>query len=144
MLGGGILHLAGVRVLLVGNDHVLEPVDHEQIPAVIQVARVADVNPAAGAAPPPSRRAYSVADYDAADDALARLAAEVAGGRRRLPADFDVAATRTVHRLRPADLWRPSDVLISAVDMRECAFWQFGTNGKSDGWPCYFCRSAQR
>ena len=86
MLGRGILHLGGVRVLLVGNDHVLEPVDHEQIAAVIQVARVADVNPAAGAAPPPSRRAYSVADYDviAADDALARLAAEVAGGRRRL------------------------------------------------------------
>ncbi len=84
MLGGGILHLAGVRVLLVGNDHVLEPVDHEQIAAVIQVARVADVNPAAGAAPSPSRRAYSVADYDAADDALARLAAEVTGGRRRL------------------------------------------------------------
>ena len=84
MLGGGILHLGGVRVLLVGNDHVLEPVDHEQIAAVIQVARVADVNPAAGAAPPPSRRAYSVADYDVADDALARLAAEVAGGRRRL------------------------------------------------------------
>ncbi len=55
----------------------------EQISAVIQVARVTDVNPAAGAAPPPSLRAYSVADYDAADDALARLAAEVAGGRRR-------------------------------------------------------------
>ena len=29
-------------------------------------------------------------------------------------ADFDVAATRTVHRLRPADLWRPPDVLNSA------------------------------
>jgi len=49
-------------------------------------------------------------------------------------ADFDVAATRTVHRLRPADLWRPPDVLISA----RVRVWQFGTNGKSDGWPCYF------
>ena len=29
-------------------------------------------------------------------------------------ADFDVAATRTAHRLRPADLWRPPNVLISA------------------------------
>ena len=50
MLGRSILHLGGVRVLLVGNDHVLDQVDHEQIAAVIQVARVADVNPAAGAA----------------------------------------------------------------------------------------------
>jgi hypothetical protein len=35
------------------NDHVLDQVNHEQIAAVIQVARVADVNLAAGA---PRRR----------------------------------------------------------------------------------------
>jgi hypothetical protein len=44
-------------------------------------------------------------------------------------ADFDVAAARTVHRLRPADLWWPQ----TCSSLRECTFWQFGTNGKSDG-----------
>jgi hypothetical protein len=66
MLGQSILPLGRVRVLLVGNDHVLDQVNHEQIAAVIRVARVAEVNPAAGAAPglltssTPSRPALSL------------------------------------------------------------------------------------
>src|SRR6185437_5098004 len=45
--GHGVLHLGRVDVLAAADDHVLDPVDDEQVAAGVQVAAVAGVHPAA-------------------------------------------------------------------------------------------------
>ena len=51
MLVQHLLDLARIDVVAVADDHVLEPVDDEQIPVVVDVAEVAGREPAVGMRP---------------------------------------------------------------------------------------------
>ena len=46
MAGERVLDLGRVDVLAAGDDHVLHPVDEEEVPVVVEVAGVARVVPA--------------------------------------------------------------------------------------------------